>query len=271
MMSPARRPIGVYLNDLRAEPREALRLAASLGYNAVQIEAGQGPLSPSQLSESGRRHLTRFADGLGLSIVALRADLDGASSPDTTSLEQLADRAPQILQLARDLNVTTVTAPVGRFRLSDQHDYELVRHALAQIADTASRLDRTFAPDTTLDSPDSLAGLLRDLNCPNLGVCYDPAELLVEGIDSLAAVETLADNIALACVRDAQARGAERAGRETNLGDGHLNLPDYLAQLEAAGYRGPLIVRRSQSANPANDLKQCRTYLEAVLTARAPH
>lgn len=271
MMSAVRRPIGVYLNDLRAEPREALRLAASLGYNAVQIEVGCGPLSPSQLSQSGRRHLMRFADGLGLSIVALRADLGDTSSPDTTSLEQLADRAPRILELARELNVATVTAPVGRFRLTDQRDYSLVRHALAQIADSANLLDRIFAPDTTLGPPDALAELLRDLNCPNLGVCYDPAGLLMDGIDSLTAVETLADNIALAYVRDARARSAERAGSETNLGDGHLNLPDYLAQLDAAGYRGPLIVRRSQSANPPADLQQCRNYLESVLTARAPH
>lgn len=270
-MSAARRPIGVYLNDLRAEPREALRLASSLGYNAVQIEVGQGPLSPSQLSQSGRRHLRRFAGGLGLSIVALRADLGGTPSPDATSLEQLADRAPRILELARELGVATVAAPVGRFRLKDRRDYSLVRHALAHIADSANLLDRTFAPETTLDSPDALAGLLRDLDCPNLGVCYDPAELLMDGINSLAAVQTLADNIALAYVGDARARSADRAGRETNLGDGHLNLPDYLTQLDAAGYRGPLIVRRSESADPPADLQQCRNYLESVLTARAPH
>ena len=126
-----------------------------------------------------------------------------------------------------------------------------------------------FTIETIVDTPDALKQLLRDVSCAHLTVAYDPAELLMGGIDPLAPIETYADDIGLAFARDAERGTSARPGRETNLGAGHLSLPAYLAQLDSAGYRGPLVIRRADTTRPLADLAACKEYLESILTTRA--
>ena len=283
MMASDRSQLGVHLDDFRAAPREALRLASTMGFGAVHIGVVDGPLAPRELSESGRRHLKRLATGLGLEIVALRADLGGARLLDTAAVDGHLHRIRDILQLARDMDVPLVTAPLGKFHPDDEREYSLVLQAVAHIAECADTLDRSFAIETAGArgagwtgcaggttrcagaSPGALPKLLQQLSCPHLKICYDPAELLLDGFDPLESVGHLAGDIALAMARDAERGTPNRAGRETNLGNGHLDLQAYLAHLDAAGYHGPWVVRRSNSADPRRDLQICKQYLDSVL------
>ncbi len=261
--------LAVCLDDFGAPPKEALRAASELGFRCVQIGAMHGPISPGQLDESGRRHLRRFAEGLGLQIIALRVDFGGLRFLDASRTDYCIDHTRRVLELARELNVPMVSAPLGKFRSADLEEYELVKSAVRAVADHADLLDCFFAVETAVDTPDALQQLLHDVSCPHLKVAYDPAELLMGGIDPLAPIETYADDIALAFARDAERGTSARPGRETNLGAGHLSLPAYLAQLDAAGYRGPLIVRRADTTRPLADLAACKQYLESILTSGA--
>ena len=261
--------IGVHVDDFRIDAKAGLRLASSLGFRAVQLGAASGEISPQQLSESGRRHLLRHTRGLGVSIAALRADLGGSRFLDGARVEQHVDRARRILELARDLGVRVVTAPVGRLLPDHARQYEVLHEALRQVAEHADRVDRVFAIETAVDAPADLKKLLEELNCRHLKVCYDPAELLMDGLDPLAAVESFADQIVLSHIRDAQPGSPERPGREANLGDGQLNLSACLERLAEAGYGGELIIRRSQSSNPGPDIQACKRYLDALLAPGA--
>ena len=264
-MPADRSHLGVYLDDFQASPRDALRLASGMGFGAVQIGVAAGPLAPNNLSASGRRQLKHFAAGLGLNIVALRADLGGARLLDRAAVDGHLDRIRKILQLARDLQVSIVAAPLGKFRIADEREYSLALEAATHIAEQADKLDRTFALETAVASADALPQLLRQVSCRQLKICYDPAELLMEGIEPLEPIGHLAGDIVLAMARDAERGAPGRAGRETNLGGGHLDLAAYLAQLEAAGYPGALIVRRSHTANPRSDLRACKQHLDSIL------
>ena len=261
--------LAVCLDDFGAPPKEALRAASEIGFRCVQIGALQGPISPGQLDESGRRHLRRFAEGLGLQIIALRVDFGGSRFLDASRTDYCIDRTRRVLELARELTVPTVSAPLGKFRTADVQEYELVMSAVRAVADHADLLNCFFAIETAVDTPDALQQLLRDVSCPHLKVAYDPAELLIGGMDPLAPIETYADDIGLAFARDAERGTAAQPGRETNPGAGHLSLPAYLAQLDAAGYRGPLIVRRADTTRPLEDIGACKQYLCAILATGA--
>lgn len=268
-MAASASKIAVHLDDFHARARDALRLASRLGFGAVQFGAVGGELSPQQLSESGRRDLQRYSRGLGLNIAALRADLGSAAFLDGAVVGEQVERTRHILELARDLNVAVVSAPIGRFTANNSAQYNLVREAVRHVAEHADKLDRFFAIETAVESPEALQQLLADLNCPNLKVSYDPAELLMDGLDPLAPIELFADHILLSQVRDAELGSSKRPGRETNLGQGHLNLAVYLQRLEEADYNRELVIRRDQSANPIADLQACKEQLETVLTSRA--
>jgi sugar phosphate isomerase/epimerase len=261
--------LAVCLDDFGTPPKEALRAASELGFRCVQIGALHGPVSPGELDESGRRHLRRFAEGLGLQIIALRVDFGGSRFLDASRTDQCIDHTRRVLELARELNVPMVSAPLGKFRLADVEEYELVKSAVRAVVDHADLLDCFFGVETAVDSPDALRQLLHEVSCPHLKVAYDPAELLMGGIDPLAPIETYANDIALAFARDAERGTSAQPGRETNLGAGHLSLPAYLAQLDAAGYRGPLIVRRADTTRPLADLAACKEYLESILATGA--
>lgn len=258
--------LAVCLDDFGAPPKEALRAASELGFRCVQFGALQGPLSPGQLDESGRRHLRRFAEGLGLQIIALRVDFGGLRFLDASRTDHHIEHTCRVLELARELNVPMVSAPLGKFRTGVAEEYDLVMSAVRAIAEHADLLNCFFTVETAVDTPQSLQQLLRDVSCPNLTVAYDPAELLMSGLDPLQPIATYAGDIGLAFARDAERGTAAQPGRETNLGAGHLSLQAYVAQLDAAGYRGPLIVRRADTTRPAADLAACKQYLESVLT-----
>ncbi len=110
-----------------------------------------------------------------------------------------------------------------------------------------------------------MAGLIRELGAPTVRVCYDPAGLLLGGLEALSGIGPLAGHIILAYVRDAiagrgSANGGGRTplGRETALGEGELDLAEYLGALQEASYFGALIVRRQHAANPVAELRRAR-------------
>jgi len=74
--------IGVDIQDLRAPTKDALRLAADLGFQAIEAPTAEGDTVPQNLSSSGRRHLRRIVDGLGLDFAALTADFPGLRFTD---------------------------------------------------------------------------------------------------------------------------------------------------------------------------------------------
>ncbi len=70
----ARPMIGVDIDDFRLETKAALRQASALQLRAIEVPTSEGALAPANLSTSGRRHLSRFAEGLGLHLSALNVN-----------------------------------------------------------------------------------------------------------------------------------------------------------------------------------------------------
>ena len=85
------------------------------------------------------------------------------------------------------------------------------------------------------------------------------------GHDPLSGIEQLGDQIRLSHARDGLAGSPDKAGREVPLGQGHVNWTQYLALLAAADYTGPQILRRTDSARPAQDLAHAKSELESLV------
>ena len=100
---------------------------------------------------------------------------------------------------------------------------------------------------------------------PGVGACYDPASLVIEGFEPLSGVDPLADRIFLAHVRDAVPGSARHGGREMPLGQGQVDLPEYLAALDQAGYRGVPYIRRTSAERPLQEIAHAKARLEALI------
>lgn len=262
----AAKRIALDVDDLRLDVKAGLRRAAEMGVREVELGATAGDIAAWNLSASGRRHLARFVDGLGLGLAALTADLPGLRFNQPQSVDERVERTIQVLEMARQMDIPSVSADAHR--LADSQSGEPlpgVAEALARVADAADALGVHYALRPSHDAGPELAALLRKLDCRAVKIGMDPAALVMHGVNPIASFEELADHIDLVYARDGTAGSDERSGHETSLGQGEVDLIAVLACLSAADYRGPYILRRSASTAPESDLMAARDELTRLL------
>lgn len=262
----SRPAIGVDIDDFRMETKAALQQAADLDLRAVEVSVAEGALAPSNLSSSGRRHLTRHADGLGLQLSSFVADMRRLRLTDQAAVDERVARTCAILEMARDMGVPFVTAAVER-ATDPEHgapDATAIQ-ALSHIGEYADSRGVTFCIRPALDGGERLAAVLDALRCPAIRVCLDPAAMVIQGVNPLASVETWIGHAAMLHARDGTAGLDEHAGSETPLGAGDVDIVGLLAVLDAGDVPGPYILRRTDSTSPVADISDGRDTLCRLL------
>lgn len=117
---------------------------------------------------------------------------------------------------------------------------------LAKVSQLAAEKGITVAFETGQETSTLLRRTLDDLQCPNLKVNFDPANMLLyDKDDPLKAVELLAPDIRTVHVKDANRPTVSgQWGEEVPLGHGQTNTRDFLLILKKVGYQGPLFIER---------------------------
>ena len=257
--------IGVDIDDFRIRPKDGFRKAAELQFRTVEF-ASAGELAPWRLSASGRRHLLRVIDGYGLTVASLVADLPGLRLTDPGGVDERIERTCRILELAADLNAGVVTALTPALTHPQTGDPSpLAIEALQQIGDCADSRGVIYALRLSSDTGDRIERFFRELRCPSIGVCVDPASMVMTGAAPISVIKRLPERIALVHARDATVGLSERAGHETRFGEGDVDLVGLMAALSASDYRGAYIVRRRDSQTPVADIQSAREVLSTLL------
>ncbi|UCE61462.1 MAG: sugar phosphate isomerase/epimerase [Phycisphaerales bacterium] len=258
--------IGVDVDDLRLGVKSGLRTASALEFRSVELATVAGEVAPANLSSSGRRHLSHFVKSLGLELSSLTADIPGLRIADPSTVGERVERTCQIIELAADLNVPVVSASLGAITHPDtQEPSPHALDALRRIGEFADSRGRVYALRPSVDSCDQLAGVLDLLNCPALGVSFDPAGMIMVGTNPFSSIERLIEQIAVIQARDGTVGGTERTGHETPLGEGDVDWESVLAVLRAAEYDSPLVLRRTDSQRPIEDIQRARDVLTRML------
>lgn len=247
---------GIGIHDLHLPTRTALKRAADLEFGVVEIGTARGDTTPRQLSASGRRELARLVASHGMSIAALDVDVPNGLLAHGNEIDQRISEARATLELARDMRVSTVVARAGPAGSADAL-VELL-HELGQHADRTGTVLAIQAGDVPADA---LLHTIRQLNCPALRVCVDPAALIMAGCDPTQVIGEFTDTIGMSHLRDAT---AGMSGHETALGTGQVDLTAIAAALDAAGYHGPQIVRRSDPACAAAEIARAKSVLDSL-------
>jgi sugar phosphate isomerase/epimerase len=261
-MLPAER-LAVCLDDLGSDVKTALRTAAELRFRAVDIGAVAGPISPKELSTTGRRHFLRHLSDLGLRPVSLRGPAGRGGYLDGSSGERRLDLMRQIIRLAADLGVPVVSTTLGRVDGGDESRAS-TGEVLSILADDADRAGITVAIESSGVRAAALQSLLSSIRCPNLAVCADSGAMIMQGDDPHALADTLMGRLCLARVRDAVAGRPDAPGHEVAMGQGELDPASLLAALTNAGYEGQIVLTRSEGANRLADILQAREVFEAL-------
>lgn len=251
--------LAICLDDLRQEPKAAMQQARTLGFGAIDISAVSGPISPSELSSTGRRHLLKHLGDLGLRLASLRGPSSGRGYHDPFEGERRLDSMRRIIGFARDLNVPVVSTTFGPIaRDPSVGDRERLRECLTQMADDADRLGIIVCIESAGIASPVLNRILTEINCPYLKACCDSGAMIMQGEDPHHVAEALPGRIGLVRARDAVAGAAGTVGYEIALGEGQLNPAVFLATLIEAGFSGDIILTRTTSRNPVAEFSQAR-------------
>jgi sugar phosphate isomerase/epimerase len=261
-----RAELGAAVDDFRLRPKEALRRASELGLRVVELSTTSPDLDLETLMSSGRRHLARYLDGLGLRLGALAADFRGLGLSSPATVDERVARTCRVLELAADMRTPVVTAAVSALTHPDTGEPSpTVVEALEQIGDRADALGLVFAMRPDCDDGRRLRDLLGRIGCPSIGIGLDPGALVMHGINPLSLIQEVPQHIVLMHARDATVGFSGQPGHETRLSEGAVDLIGLLGRLESVEYGGPYIIRRTDSQRPVEDIQAARDTLLRLL------
>lgn len=140
-------------------------------------------------------------------------------------------------------------------------DYLVIRDMIRRICDYAATRHQTFALETGQEPAHVLLAFLNDVDRPNLGINFDPANMILYGTgDPIEALGILGSRVISVHCKDGDwpEIGVSGAlGEERSLGAGSVGVSRFLEKLREIGYRGPLSIEReaSDQVRRMNDIK----------------
>ncbi len=278
-------PIGVILESFRTDRSTAIKKAAALGAQGIQMYATSGENAPESLNSQARRDLLAEVKGEGLVFSALCGDL-GRGFGDPELNPALIEKSKRIIDLAKDLETNVVTTHIGVVPADKNHErYKIMQEACFQLASYADSVQAHFAIETGPETSAVLKDFLDSLNSTGVAVNLDPANLrMVTGDDPVAAVHNLKRYIVHTHAKDGnrllatnpeyiyrvvhpvpQELEGKRFFEEVPLGTGSVDFPAYLKALEEIGYTGFLTVEREVGETPEVDIRTAYDFLQKVI------
>jgi L-ribulose-5-phosphate 3-epimerase len=229
-------------------------LLKGLGVNAIQIACGD----PHHASWDEGDDLPAAALSSGIVMTGAMLGFPGEDYTTPQTIKETggfgnpASRADRIerLKWALDrtlaLGLSDLSLHAGFLPELGDPARPAMLDVLAQAARLAAAKGVTLAFETGQETAELLRATLDELDAPALKVNFDPANMLLYDMgDPIRAVEILGSDIRSVHVKDARrpkARG--QWGAEVPLGQGEVNIREFIRALKQNGYAGPLIIER---------------------------
>ncbi len=171
----------------------------------------------------------------------------GFIPPETR--EEREARTTVLSDFAAALGVKSIACHVGFVPEDESHpDYIAVRAMVRRICDHAAKHGQTFALETGQEPAKTLLHFLNDVDRPNLGINFDPANMILYGTgDPIEALGVLAHKVISVHGKDGDwppKDDKNALGTERPLGQGSVGMDRFVAKLKEVGYKGTIHVER---------------------------
>lgn len=168
--------------------------------------------------------------------------------PAETRVER-GQRTIQVSDFAAKIGAKGIATHIGFVPHDSSHpNYVAVRDLVRRICDHAAKHNQTFALETGQESAPVLLDFIRDVNRANLGINFDPANMILYGTgDPIEALGILGKQVLSVHCKDGNwppKEDAKALGKEQPLGKGAVGIPRFLAKLAEIGYKDPLTIER---------------------------
>ena len=174
--------------------------------------------------------------------------------PEKTRAERMLLSCRQ-MNWAKRYGIRYITCHAGFVPEERNEFYERFIADMKQLVKFAAANEQEFLFETGTENVAGLKQTIEDIGEPNVGINFDPANLLIYGTDDPAVLaDQLADRIRVIHCKDADpAEAGAPRGKETVLGKGSTRFAELLKKLLSGGFRGPLIIERELPLGPEQE------------------
>ncbi len=243
--------------SLRVETRQAIPLAQRLGFDGIQLRTSDGDIHPQALGPTGREELRHYLHRHGLLLSA--TCIDEGPLDDPATVDRRIAHAKRQIDLALFLGTNVVTGHIGPIPDDPASKaYSSLREAVAEVGRYASLYGIRYGTETGPDEPNRTRDFMQEIALPGVAVNYDPANLLMYGLDWLGGVSTLGAWIVHTHVKDAvsptEFEDETERGTEAPFGQGDMDFEALVGGLRHTGYDGFLTVEREREGDPIPEI-----------------
>lgn len=258
-----------------AHPAELLEALAATGITRVQLALDPLRTEPGvwgAFPDLARARGVTIASGMFGTVGEDYSTLEtikrtGGVVPDET-WEANWRNIQAVAELAARLGLKLVTFHAG-FLPHEEKDpaFAKLLGRIEKIAALFTRHGIALGFETGQETAVTLAAFLRHLGRPEVGVNFDPANMLLyDKGDPIEALRTLGPWLKQCHIKDARrTRVPGTWGEEVTVGTGEVNWPTFLATLDALGYRGDLCIEREAGEQRVADIRAGRLHLETLV------
>jgi sugar phosphate isomerase/epimerase len=264
------------------DPRETVREMKSLGVRAGQLGVpgeldltGQAERWAEALREEDFTLVTVFCSYVGESYTDIPTVQRTVGFIPPATREERERRTIEVSEFAAAIGVGSIACHVG-FVPHDMNDpdYQAVLGMVRRMCDYAVKNGQTFCLETGQEPADTLLNFFSDVDRENLGINFDPANMILYGTgDPIQALGVLASHILSVHCKDGEwppkdVQGA--LGTEKPLGQGAVGMEQFIAKLRQIGYKGILAIEREVEdyGQKLRDVRMGVELLQGILASR---
>jgi sugar phosphate isomerase/epimerase len=191
----------------------------------------------------------------------------GGVAPDHTWETNRANIRATV-PLARQLGLKFLTFHAG-FLPHEESDPNFTKmlSRLTEVADTFQATDIVLGFETGQETAPALAQLLKKLNRPNVGVNFDPANMvLYDKGNPIEALKILGRWLRQVHIKDAiRTKVPGTWGQEVPAGTGEVDWPAFFATLKQLGYTGDFVIEREAGGRRLDDIRTACAVVEKAV------
>ena len=269
--------VGVFLRCTgQDDPLRALQAVKSLGLDTIQVSK----LPDRFYTPEGAAEFASMLRGTGIRADSIVAVFAGESYADRDTVVRTVGFRPlhliearlaylrKCVDFADAIGARIVTFHMGFLPEKPEDDaYKAMLAAVTDIAGYAAKRYVTISLETGQETGEQLAAFLDRITVARVGVNFDPANLVIYGVDAPSrALTHVVGRVTSVHVKDALLPDTPGAmGREVRPGEGRAELAECFRILRASGFTGALIIEnyvaRGLKTDPMDELRLAQSFL----------
>lgn len=243
--------------------QESLPAIAAAGAQGVQFDV-RHEFPPEQLTETGRRDFLHLLGETGLRVASTTFPLKRPLW-DEQELDRKLAAIRAAMTFTFSLKASVMTLRIGQLPNEQQpRSLQLLRELLRDLATFGNHQGVTLALSTAGAPYATLWSELQAITTGPLGVDFDPAWCVMNGMSTTEALRAIHGGVAHVQLRDG-VRLLDGGGEETRYGDGAVDWLELLALLSEMDYGGWLTAVRTGGDQRDHDLTHALAMIPRLL------